>query len=54
MFGEGFRYGYQAAAGATFLERFYAGLTFEYLPRDLLGGLGLELGLRFGGARPRR
>ena len=53
MVGGGVHLGVQAAAGATFLGAFYAGVVAEALPGELLGGLGLEVGVRFGAPRER-
>ena len=53
MFGEGLSLGAQAAVGATLFERFYVGVIGEANVRDLLGMVGLELGVRFGGPKPR-
>jgi hypothetical protein len=51
MFGEGFRPSLQAAVGATLFDRVYVGVVGEFIPRDLLAMVGLELGVRFGGPK---
>jgi hypothetical protein len=47
MFGDGTRFGLQAAAGITVRKPFYVGIAGFGSLSDLLFGLGLEAGVRF-------